>query len=105
MPTRRPVLQVEKLHIRRGDTVILDDVCWSVEHGQHWVILGANGSGKTSLLSALLGYLTPTDGSIRLLGRSFGHADWRALRKRIGLVSSSGRRMILDPRLVGDAAA
>ena len=96
MPTRRPVLQVEKLHIRRGDTVILDDVCWSVEHGQHWVILGANGSGKTSLLSALLGYLTPTDGSIRLLGRSFGHADWRALRKRIGLVSSSVRQMMAD---------
>ncbi len=96
MPSHRPVLHVEKLRIRRGDTVILDDVTWSVERGQHWVILGANGSGKTSLLSALLGYLPPTDGSIRLLGRSFGHADWRALRKRIGLVSSSIRQMMAD---------
>jgi iron complex transport system ATP-binding protein len=96
MPTRRPVLQVEKLHIRRGDTVILDEVSWRVERGQHWAILGANGSGKTSLLSALLGYLTPTDGRMLLLGRSFGHADWRALRQHIGLVSSSVRQMMAE---------
>ncbi len=90
------MLQVEKLHLRRGDTVILDDISWRVERGQHWVILGANGSGKTSLLSALLGYLTPTDGRIFLLGRSFGFADWRALRTQIGLVSSSVRQMMAE---------
>jgi iron complex transport system ATP-binding protein len=88
------VLQVEQLHLRRGDTVILDDISWRVERGQHWVVLGANGSGKTSLLSALLGYLTPTDGRIFLLGQSFGFADWRALRTQIGLVSSSVRQMM-----------
>ena len=93
---RQPVLQVEKLRIRRGNTVILDDVSWQVASGQHWVILGANGSGKTSLLSALMGYLTPTAGDIYLLGRSFGHADWRALRKHIGLVSSSVRQMMAE---------
>lgn len=90
------MLQVEKLHLRRGDTVILDGISWRVERGQHWVILGANGSGKTSLLSALLGYLTPTDGSIRLLGRTFGDADWRALRTQIGLVSSSVRQKMAE---------
>jgi iron complex transport system ATP-binding protein len=96
MPNRRLVLQVENLRIRRGDTVILDDISWRVAGGQHWVILGANGSGKTSLLSALMGYLTPTAGRILLLGRSFGHADWRALRTRIGLVSSSVRQMMAE---------
>jgi iron complex transport system ATP-binding protein len=76
--------------------VILDDVNWRVERGQHWVILGANGSGKTSLLSALIGYLMPTSGEIFLLGKIYGESDWRELRKKIGLVSSSVRQMMAD---------
>jgi iron complex transport system ATP-binding protein len=67
-----------------------------VERGQHWVILGANGSGKTSLLSALTGYLMPTAGEISLLGKVYGESDWRELRKKIGLVSSSVRQMMAD---------
>ena len=43
-----------------------------------------------------MGYLTPTDGRILLLGRSFGHADWRALRKHIGVVSSSVRQRMVE---------
>src|SRR2546430_4499807 len=43
---------------------ILEDISWQIMPGQNWTILGANGSGKTSLLSALTGYLTPTSGDI-----------------------------------------
>jgi iron complex transport system ATP-binding protein len=75
---------------------ILRDVSWRVARGQHWVILGANGSGKTSLLSALTGYLTPTEGEVFLLGERFGNSDWRELRKHVGLVSSSVRQMMAE---------
>lgn len=88
------VLEVRDLLVRRGRTTILDRVSWRVERGQHWVILGANGSGKTSLLSALTGYLTPSGGEIAVLGRRYGETDWRELRKQIGLVSSSVRQMM-----------
>jgi iron complex transport system ATP-binding protein len=91
-----PILEVAGLRIVRGGTVIINDVSWRVERGQHWVILGANGSGKTSLLSALTGYLMPTAGEISLLGESYGRSDWRELRKKIGLVSSSVRQMMSD---------
>jgi iron complex transport system ATP-binding protein len=57
-------------------------------------VLGANGSGKTSLLSALTGYLTPSDGTIQLFDETYGETDWRELRKRVGLVSSSIRQLI-----------
>jgi iron complex transport system ATP-binding protein len=90
------ILSVSGLHIERGGTMILRTVDWRVERGQHWVILGANGSGKTSLLSALTGYLMPTAGEISLLGETYGHTDWRELRKKIGLVSSSIRQMMAD---------
>jgi iron complex transport system ATP-binding protein len=92
----KAILSVDKLRIERGGTVILDDVSWRVEDGQHWVILGANGSGKTSLLSALTGYLMPTTGKISLLGEIYGESDWRELRKKIGIVSSSIRQMMAD---------
>jgi iron complex transport system ATP-binding protein len=90
------VLRVEDLVIRRGRVRILDGVSWTLRKGEHWVILGANGSGKTSLLSSLTGYLTPTSGSLVLLGEEFGRSDWRALRSRVGLVSSSVRQMMPD---------
>lgn len=95
---RRPktVLEVSGLSIRRGRTTILNNVSWRVERGQHWVLLGANGSGKTSLLSAITGYLTPTAGEITVLGRRYGRSDWRELRKHIGLVSSAIRQMMAN---------
>src|SRR5277367_5846518 len=90
------ILQINRLRIERTGTVILHDLNWRVDPGQHWVILGANGSGKTSLLSALTGYLMPTAGEISLLGQNYGRSDWRELRKKIGLVSSSLRQMMAD---------
>ena len=94
--TEKTILEASNLRIQRGVTTILQDVNWRVEAGQHWVILGANGSGKTSLLSALTGYFTPTAGEICVLSRRYGHSDWRELRKRIGLVSSSIRQMMAN---------
>jgi iron complex transport system ATP-binding protein len=92
----KPILEISNLRIQRDGVVILDDVDWRVKHGQHWAILGANGSGKTSLLSALTGYLMPTAGKISLLGQNYGQSDWRELRRKIGLVSSSIRQMMAD---------
>ena len=93
---RPATLEVIDLSIQRGDTLILDNLSWRVERGQHWAILGANGSGKTSLLSALAGYLMPTDGEIEVLRNRYGQTDWRELRKKIGLVSSSVRRLMAE---------
>lgn len=93
---KKAILEVTGLSIQREGTRILDEVSWRVEPGQHWVMLGANGSGKTSLLSALTGYFMPTAGEITVLGRRFGRADWRELRQHIGLVSSSIRQMMAD---------
>jgi iron complex transport system ATP-binding protein len=90
------VLRVENLSVQRGGTPILDRVNWQVQRGEHWVILGANGSGKTSLLSALTGYLPPTSGEIRVFGQVYGATDWRELRKHIGLVSSSVRQLMAE---------
>jgi iron complex transport system ATP-binding protein len=74
--------------------VILQSIDWEVERGQHWAIIGANGSGKTSLLSTLTGYMPLTAGEISVLGQMYGRTDWRELRKRVGIVSSSIQQLV-----------
>jgi iron complex transport system ATP-binding protein len=105
MTPSAPILHVENLSIRRDGTMILRDISWRVARGQHWAMLGANGSGKTSLLSALTGYLMPTSGEISVLGERYGASDWRELRKQIGLVSSSVRRMMAEDEPALDTVA
>jgi iron complex transport system ATP-binding protein len=90
---QKAVIAVSQLRVDR-DVLILDAIDWFVERGQHWVILGANGSGKTSLLSTLTGYMPLTAGEISVLGETYGCTDWRELRKRIGFVSSSVNQMM-----------
>jgi iron complex transport system ATP-binding protein len=89
-----PLIDVRGLTIERGHTAILRRVDWEVRACEHWVILGANGSGKTSLLCALAGYMVPSAGNITVLGCTFGKSDWRELRRHIGLVSSAVRQRI-----------
>lgn len=83
------ILEVSQLRVTRGATAILRGIDWRVGAGEHWAILGANGSGKTSLLKALTGYLSPTAGEIAVLGRRYGACDWRDLRLQIGVVTSA----------------
>ncbi|CAA6696880.1 MULTISPECIES: ABC transporter ATP-binding protein [unclassified Lentimonas] len=89
-----PALSIKGLSLRRGDKTILKDVNWSVLPDEHWAILGANGCGKTSLLAALTGYLSPTTGTMECIGRHYGKSDWSEMRKRIGMVSSSLTRRV-----------
>lgn len=92
-PTK-PLLDLHGLRIVRDRTTILAGLDWTVRRGEHWVILGPNGAGKSSLLAALTGYLTPSGGEIEVLGRSFGHSDWRELREHIGVVGAGMSRLI-----------
>ncbi len=89
-------LRIEGLTIERDDNRILDGLDWVIQLGEQWCILGANGSGKTSLLRALTGYFMPTSGEIFLLGHRYGESDWREVRLKLGIVSSAVRQMMAD---------
>jgi len=83
------VLEVTGLRVERGNTTILRGLDWRIAPGEHWVILGANGCGKTTLLKALTGFLSPTAGDFAVLGRRYGEDDWRELRMHLGIVTSA----------------
>jgi iron complex transport system ATP-binding protein len=88
------VVHLENLSVRRGGTLIIDRLDWRIRRGEHWVLMGANGSGKTSLLSVLAGYLTPSEGLVRVCGHTYGEYPWQELRAKLGIVSSSVKRMM-----------
>lgn len=88
------ILEVAGLTVRRGGVTVLQGVDWRVGPGEHWAVLGPNGSGKTSLLAALTGFLPATAGTIRLLGDEYGRAHWPTLRRRLGLVTPTLARMV-----------
>jgi len=102
-PLSLPLVEISSLSVNRGNRDILHEINWKILPGEHWVILGPNGSGKTSLLAALTGYLFPSSGGISVLGETFGESDWRDLRKHIGIVSSAIRNRIEDSENVLDA--
>jgi iron complex transport system ATP-binding protein len=99
------IISTRDLRVIRGGTTILKSIQWEVASNEHWVILGANGSGKTTLLSCITGYVTPSAGTIQVLGRQYGKTDWRELRKEVGLVSSAIRHLIEDPQTAIDIVA
>ena len=101
--SRHPLVEIKDLSVYRGSRRILHKINWSIMPGEHWIILGANGSGKTSLLAALTGYLFPSSGEIQVLGETFGESDWRDLRRHVGIVSSAIRDRIDECELAIDA--
>ncbi len=63
-----PVITAEHLTIRFGNFTAVDDVSFSIGKGELFGFLGPNGSGKTTIIKALCGLLTPTAGSGTILG-------------------------------------
>jgi zinc transport system ATP-binding protein len=64
-------IDLDRISVRRGGQVLLQDVSMHIHCGQLTVLIGQNGAGKTTLIRALLGEL-PHSGTIR-------HVDGRGL--------------------------
>ena len=84
-----PALRLEGVALAIDGRRVLDDVTWTVAPGERWVVLGRNGSGKTSLLCMASLYLHPTAGTVEVLGERLGRTDVRRLRTRIGVASAA----------------
>jgi len=76
------LIQIENVRLERTDP-ILQGINLKVTRGQHWVILGPNGCGKTTLLKLASRYEVQTSGEVFVLSDD---VDVQAIRRRIGIV-------------------
>jgi len=76
-----------------GDSHVLHGISFEVGAGRVLALLGRNGAGKTTCMSAIIGFLPPRKGAIRLFGEPIaGLAPERIARKGVGFVPQ-GRRV------------
>ena len=64
------MLEISNLACSRGDHLLFSDLNFSLSAGDLLQVQGANGSGKTSLLRTLCGFMMPTTGEIRWCGQN-----------------------------------
>ncbi len=99
----RKVVHVNCLkHVYPDHTEV--DLCgldFVVNEGEKVVILASNGAGKTTLLNHILGFLTPLEGSVEVLGMS-PKKDFNKLRKKLGVVFQNVDEQIIGPRVYDD---
>jgi ABC-2 type transport system ATP-binding protein len=87
-----PSVVVDKLRIRRGGAIVLDELSLSVASGRVTGLLGPSGSGKTTLMRAIVGVQIVESGTITVLGEAAGTPP---LRWKVGYMTQ-------NPAVYGD---
>lgn len=88
-PVTGEVIYLDRVDLRRGESMILRQLSWAVSPGERWVVLGPNGAGKTTLVQICSARMYPTNGRAFILAEQLGRVDVSELRTRIGLASAA----------------
>lgn len=87
--TQTPVIELKGVSVQYQQKKILDNICWTVQPGECWLMTGPNGAGKSTLLSLLTAdnpqaYANP----VWLFGRKRGSGEsiWD-IKKKTGFIS------------------
>lgn len=85
--SQEPLLQVNNLTMAYADTIIQQNLNFSVNHGEIFIIMGGSGCGKSTLLRHLIGLMKPATGEVLIGGRDI----WTcSMEERIRMISRSG---------------
>lgn len=69
--TAEPLVTIDNFSMAFGSTVVIDDLSFDIKRGETFGLLGANGSGKTTIIRALLGIYQPTSGDLLINGKVY----------------------------------
>ncbi|MEO5949656.1 MAG: ATP-binding cassette domain-containing protein [Candidatus Saccharimonas sp.] len=65
------IISIKNFSMQFGKTTVIDDLSFDVMRGETFGLLGSNGSGKTTIIRALLGIYIPTSGSLLINGKPY----------------------------------
>jgi branched-chain amino acid transport system ATP-binding protein len=102
----RPLLSVNKLSVRFGGLLAIEELTFEVREGEVLSLIGPNGAGKTTAFNAITGYLAPSSGEIawrgkRLNGLRTNQIAAQGLVRTFQKTSLFGGRSALDNILTG----
>jgi putative ABC transport system ATP-binding protein len=95
---------LERVSVRRGDALVLDEITCQIGSGMVTALVGASGAGKSTLLRLLNRLEEPAAGVVRLRGEPLPTLDVLELRRRVGLVGQQPvllTETVLDDLRVG----
>ncbi len=99
------IVEVKHLqHIYADGTVALQDVSFTIHHGESVAIIGANGAGKSTLLLHLNGYLTANSGEIRIGDFPLTRKTLPEIRRTVGMVFQDADDQLFMPTVFDDVA-
>jgi phospholipid/cholesterol/gamma-HCH transport system ATP-binding protein len=90
---RETVICVSGLKKSFGTKEVLKNINLDLRKGENIVILGRSGTGKSVTIQCIVGMLTPTEGSVKVLGEEVSELSEKALkelRMKIGFLFQSG---------------
>lgn len=87
--TEDVIIKANKLCLQSGKRYLLRDIDWEVKRGEHWLVFGMNGCGKTTLLGTVAGFKSQTGGTLEVFGQPYTNENILELRSKIGWVSGS----------------
>ncbi len=99
LPPNRPVVEMQNLSIRYGETTIINNLDWTINKGERWALAGKNGSGKTTLFSLIYAdHPLAYSQKVFLFGkrRGSGESIWD-IKNRISYVGPE-QMSFLDPK-------
>ena len=89
---KKSILQLEKISLKFGRKIILDNLSMKLNNGQILGLLGPNGVGKTTIFNLITGLISPDFGSIIINGEKVNKYPiyQRTLKYKIGFVPQYG---------------
>jgi phospholipid/cholesterol/gamma-HCH transport system ATP-binding protein len=92
-PTMQPIIEVQDLDIGYDDDVVMQNLKFSVNKGDIFIVMGVSGCGKSTLLKSLIGLKAPVRGKVLFYAKSFWDEDLTEQQntmRRFGVLYQSG---------------
>jgi phospholipid/cholesterol/gamma-HCH transport system ATP-binding protein len=89
----QPVIEVQDLDLGYDDVPVMQNLNFSVNKGDIFIVMGVSGCGKSTLLKSMIGLLEPGKGKVLFYGKSFWDEDQEEqqnMMRRFGVLYQSG---------------
>ncbi len=104
-PDTEPAISVNRLSIGYENVQVLESVSFDVRPGELVAVMGRNGTGKSTLLRALMGLHKIDSGSVRINGLDPATARTQEIGKRVGFLPQRAASLLFHETVADDVAA